>query len=87
VYFPEQLSAVSSSDSGTYLAGKYISIARIPTFSGREFDIFIYFNLSVAKSLLARVYSAHLMTHMFTSHYSQLWEDSISSSNFENVVG
>lgn len=61
MYFPEQLSAVSSSDRGTYLAGKYISIARIPTFSGRDWDMIITFQLSDAKRKLARVCTAQLI--------------------------
>lgn len=36
VYLPAQLSAFSRSTRETYLAGTYISIARIPTFSGRD---------------------------------------------------
>ena len=36
VYLPVQLSAFSRSERETYLEGTYISIARIPTFSGRD---------------------------------------------------
>lgn len=69
MYLPEQLSASSSSVRGTNLEGKYISMARIPTLSGRDALILVVIRQS------RREHSLNIAI-VTTSCENNAWENS-----------